>query len=772
MAQYYSLPGGGTTTSLSTAQAAYKEYNKAQSSAPVSSPAPAPTTESGTKTTKVYTLPDGTTTTNQAVYENAMAMQAKREQVYEITVDGRTAKVSAGVARIVQESQEPIYRTKEGITTTQKPKEELSTAGTYTAAPTQFKETPLTFANLPEKLTTAGSRLEYSRAKTTDPYERFGLSVGSFAVGAGAAIVTPFIKPKETILGTIEMVKHPVRTAEEIGAGFATAPGYTAGQLYGTYLLGKAAGGVFEETMGKKLPKVKYEDVKIPTQTETISVYRGLTVGDRPVIGISESKLKLGEPAFQVPEKVVREVKTGYVPETKVEARFFQNLVERKYGAIEAEKLSTTIELIKPTEYTKSMDISTLPKETKTLSPRGVAVVQKFTQQEKGFQYGSFTAEAQLPKGKLAEGRGITSGPVAGDIDIQFKVGEAEAIVKAQRLTTELQKVGEPVQLSKKTPTLIETMDGSHAVDIHSLERPIDLGSAGEGGLGFPFGQKPLKIKSATGERIEVMPLAEFRTRKATSISQIGEKGLEPAAHRMKDIPDYLVSQEYLTRVAGRTQDLPKVQRLKEIYGLQPGEKISGRVTFGPSEYKSPSVRSPSIPSMAPGLPASPSLSPSASLSPSSVYVSSSPLVSPSVSPSVKVSYPASGSLSPKISPSVSPSPMLKSPSVSPSMDLSRSISPSVKPSKSPSISPRPSRSISPSVSLPKASVPAIGRMRLNLPDSGRGLRERPKKGRSFYIPSLTAAFANLKARSGPTKGLTGFEVRPFLSSAKRRRKK
>ena len=790
----YSLPGGGTTTNLATAQQAYRQgstQTTTQGSQTSNAAAPAEGTTrtyvlpSGATTTSqseaelygasrgyiqyrdvpnqatpqqaTFSLPGGGTTTNRAAAELAYEQQNRqmtRQDIFSGGI-GRTANLSPQVVPTMASANNYIinnkaYSPQEAVKVySQQIKKPVETGGTYTAAPVQFTQDPLTLSNLPEKLTMAGQRLESQRVESSDPYARFGLAAGAFAVGAGAAVVTPFLRPKETVIGTVEMVKHPIRTAQEIGTGLKTSPGFTAGQLGGSYLLGKAGGAVFEKTVGTNVPRVGYEEVKFPTATEEISVYRGLKIGEKPIVGISEGKVRFGEPSYTVPEGVVKSIKTGYAPETKLQTEFFKDIVQRKYPSIESEKLTSTIELIKSTEFTRSKDISALPAETKSLSPKGVQTVQEFIGKE-GYQYGSFTAEAQLPKGTLAKARGITSGPVAGDIDVQFKISQEAAIGKTQLLAKKLSLVGENVRISEQTPTLIESFKGGqyvHAVDIHSLERPIDLGGTGEGGLGFKYGHTPQIVKTAQGATREVMPLSEFRTRKATSISQIGEQGLAPAAHRVKDIGDFIVSQEYLSKVAGKSSELPKLERLKEIYNIKPGEQISGKVMFGPSESKPIPSRSLSLPSLNIR---SPSVSPSASLKLSlpsmpSLSVQSKPL---SISPSISVP-----SISPSVKVSAPSSVQLKSPSLSPSLSASRSAS-----LGSASLSP----SISPALTLPSIPVlPSPSLPDLNYPDSGKGRREKTRRQKKKYVPSLTAVFANLKGRTR-TKGLSGLEVRPF----------
>jgi hypothetical protein len=451
----------------------------------------------------------------------------------------------------------------------------------------------------------------------------------------------------------------------------------------------------------------------------------------------------------------------------------------------EAIKSRLAVELIQKSEYTKSLDISTFPKETKTLSSKGVDVVKNFIKKEKGSAYGSFTAEAQLPAGELAKGRGVTAGPVIGDIDVQLKVSEIATQAKATKLVTQLQKIGEDVRISPENPTLIEKNIGgtyAHAVDIHSIESPLDQVKSPIGAYGFKFGQPTIKI-----EKIDTMPLSEFRTRKAASILTVQEEGtFNPAAHRMKDIPDFLTSQEYLTKVSGNSQDLAKISTLKNIYaeqGLLPSAPTTTKVpiyspTVRPSSSSVPIVSSPTFKGSTPIMTSMklPSTSTPLKSASASVKVSSYPSISFVSSPLSSVPSPSiprgslasmgsvssgststsMGSISPSsVSPSLTSSSVASLTSVSPSM-------PSTSAKISPKIVIKPYNPIIPGGSLAGFEEPT---RRYRLP-------ERTRKEKKKYVPSLTALLSNFKSKRGKTKGFLGTELRPIIVSKSRSKKR
>lgn len=541
---------------------------------------------------------------------------------------------------------------------------------------------------------------------------------------------------------------------------------------------------------GKNIPQWGMEDIKYPgRKAETVfgkefkggyaetpatpetQAYKGIKFGQKNLIGIEYSaagnKLKLGTPRLRLTAEQIRGIDfTGYATGTsKTEEAFAQEISERIYPLQESRKRLIIKDLIGSTEVTRSLEKGRLfPEQTKSLSKEGVSTVKRFIQKEKGLAYGSWTAEPQLPKEKsLGILRGSKQGELfIGDIDVQLNVGDIATQGKAKSLLGKLSAT-DTVRISKQSPSLIESKVGGkwvHAVDIHSIDAPLDDLIPLEGSMGFRFDRSPtVRIEST-----RAMSLSEFRTRKAASIMTFRETGFAPEPHRLKDIPDLITSQEYLTTIAKPT-DLPKVAELKGLYAKDLASFGSGRVPIFGSASSAPSL-SQSLPISAGVLFSPPSISAQPSKAQPRASVSASrQLISPSISPSLF----RSPSMS--VSPSASASPYR-----SISLSISRSISPSISPpSGSPgsyggspsSISPSPrSPPSSPSAwagsgwGIPGLKAPSLG-LPLQLFGSSKGKRVtfKPK-----YFASVEAtAWGITGKKPGKFEISTGLNIRPQL---------
>lgn len=583
---------------------------------------------------------------------------------------------------------------------------------------------------LATSISRAGKELYFkAKHRTTNPisrqlqtYTSFGLSfIGGLAVAA--------THPIGTIKGTVHDILHPRQAIGRTVEGLLIEPPVTAGELTGGMVIGHVAGKIG----GKVKSKVKIQSVDLPTKSGSKTFYKGLTVAEKPIVGVSEGKLTLGKPKI-TGETVAFE---KFIPETKLETTIARDVAAQKYTPTELAKFDIGLRLIEETRTVRSKYKNPFPSETKTLSPRGVQEVIKFAKQEDALLYGSFTADAQLPSGALAKGRGTPAGkPTIGDIDLQLKVGPEIAKLRAAELTSNLQSIGEPVRLSKSKPTLIETRTGHHAVDIHAITESLDADIPTEGALGYKFYQKPEKIQG-----VEAMRLGEFGHRKGASVYTFRKSSFAPEPHRMKDIPDFFTSQEYLLRSKGG--DLTNLNRLRDIYASEGMLTRGGKVKVLLSE---------------PRLKVSTKLSLPVSTSPSLNYQTSLPLyLSSSVSPSVvspstylrTSQAPSKPSSISKSTAPIYPSTYIYS-YTSPSVSPSNYLSPSIQASAKPSVSPSPSPSLGPSLPTNIGFSSPISPPSFNLPDfsldfdMGKKKRKGAKQ-KTKYLPDLPSLFFDIK---------------------------
>jgi len=171
----------------------------------------------------------------------------------------------------------------------------------------------------------------------------------------------------------------------------------------------------------------------------------------------------------------------------------------------------------------------------------------------------------QSPKTSSIQSLHTTIRTVSRDIDIQLNTDAIEAVSFAKNLESRLKSSGENVRIATDKPTLIESrgLDGEwhHAVDIHFKGEVVDdvMSPTVEGSYGFKFGQKPISI-----EQVDVMPLSEQGLRKGASSLSWQEKSINPASHRMKDIPDFFAAQDTLIS-SMESNPVSKIFNFREI---------------------------------------------------------------------------------------------------------------------------------------------------------------------------------------------------------------
>jgi len=673
----------------------------------------------------------------------------------------------------------------EAITKTSPTFKPFSERATITAAPPK----PSFLKETPEYLREKAARFEFKALKTTGVKGQL-YQAGAFGLGAVTGFTYPIRHPVSFVKGVYGfgkgLVTKPFETGAAIKQELVYRPSSFIGEIAGTAAFGKVVPKVIKPVTAK-LPKTKITTFKVPTKTGDMTLYKGLSfeygVKGKPLIGIAEGKIRLGTPKVSLAKAA-----KPFVVETPAQTAIFQKSLKAVTKPTEVTKFKGLLDITRATEKTPSKFVQkSFIKETKSLSPKGVGEVLKFAKKEKAQVYGSFAARQQTPK-DLAR--------VSADIDVQLKIGAEASALKTKQLVTKLQKIGEPVRISKKTPTLIEVKVGKewhHAVDIHAFEQALKEASpaiAGEKVYGLQLGQKPIKIKG-----IETMRLSEQGVRKMRSIATArpGKKiTFAPEAHRIKDIPDWFASQETLLRSKFLPQPvrLAKLRELKTLYPVeifkqpileQPKVLLYSPKVSVPKAHVLPSIAIyPTIPIKGIGgaFPISPSVYPLKVVKSPSVKIS--PMVKPisppsmpayikpsppkSVSPYKYPSRPSSRAYVSPLSPS-KPSPYKPSPSPSPKKPSPPYSPPKRLPSK-PLYYPPYKSPYYPPYSPPKIVPPTYLPIYLPIPKltqpiiSGYKLKKKPKRFK--YSPSLIAGLKRITATKIP-KRITGLGVRPVI---------
>lgn len=401
--------------------------------------------------------------------------------------------------------------------------------------------------------------------------------------GAGAELTLVGLRAAGVLSKTPAALK-----SAEIGVQVARKVGGTL--LTGASLIGLGSNvyGVATAPAGQRIQRA--EELSIPAalnvagtavgakiagiETTVIAGYKGIVYGKQPLIGVQarEGIVSIGTPKIDLGKGLPLEG-------SRVTTRADVTILEKNLpSATERQRLTLGVQAAEELKYTQSKFISgDLPKETKTLSEKGVITVLKFASEEKVKLFGSYPTQPQLPVG-------VRRTP--GDIDLTLKGirDEETAIAKTKALATRLKVVGEDVRISKENPTLIETSKGEHVVDI-KYEGQATTPEQGPESKGYLFGiriERPsIKFPTQFG-KVEAATLAEqglrkgesvFILRPGTKITQEaglvkeGEIGFSPADHRIeKDIKDYFIVQEALAQSRGTKTAIDTVAKLKATY--------------------------------------------------------------------------------------------------------------------------------------------------------------------------------------------------------------
>ena len=300
------------------------------------------------------------------------------------------------------------------------------------------------------------------------------------------------------------------------------------------------------------IAKVKIASVKVPLENgETVTVYKGLSAFDKPLIGKSAGSIVVGGKRISYPK--TGDIEIGYEPVTKLETKIMaEREAMKKMGFDEKTiaKIEGTLKIEKTIAGKPSPDQPSIlqPQAVKTMNAESVTQVLKEVVETgpKNIKeiYGSGTIKANL-KPELQGWR------QPNDMDIQTTMGQEGTEAFANRVVSRLEKTlgKENVRISKESPTLVEVkVDGEwhHAVDIHSREVGPGSEAVSEGAYGFAFDDPTIKVKYPGIGEVDIMSLSESSKRKLQGIGRWQSGEIKPYEHRLKDVADeYTIIREY-----------------------------------------------------------------------------------------------------------------------------------------------------------------------------------------------------------------------------------
>jgi len=280
-----------------------------------------------------------------------------------------------------------------------------------------------------------------------------GLGVLSTAGGLTKAVTNPL----QTVKGIGYAITHPIEIGGKIASHAKTRPVYFAGEMAAFYGASKVVGyGI------KKMPKIKYDTFKVAVgKSKVDTLYKGISWEYKSkgggIIGISKGKVKLGTPKVNL-----KGTKGAFIPETPLQ----REILFKSLTKTQTLKPRLAYNVMKTTYKTPSKFVQKkFILDSKTLTPKEIKTIIKWSKQNKAEVYGSFPARSQMPKS--------LSRPF-GDIDLFIKVSGKQGQAKALSLSKSL---GKGFKIQKGT-TLIEKKVGGkyvHAVDIHTLDSTADV---------------------------------------------------------------------------------------------------------------------------------------------------------------------------------------------------------------------------------------------------------------------------------------------------------
>jgi len=292
--------------------------------------------------------------------------------------------------------------------------------------------------------------------------------------------------------------------------------------------------------------KPSFKPVKVPIKGGgSVTVWSGLSVRGKPVIGISKMKPN------------VSTIEAGWRPITKLEASVLgTEKALRQMGVAQSEidKVLATIKNTKSFRGTRS------PYEPKSIKPGDVApqaleadelsvVLRNLVENKKNVAqvYGSTTIKPQLAP-ELRDWRAL------GDIEAQLKnMTPAEAAKLTQKIVKQLNaKAGSAKFTIDADDPLRILKDGHHAIelklagadDLLAIEK-LDSSTSSRTGTaswGMTVAENPISVNYKGVGELKIMRLSESGVRKTDTITRLAEGGtFAPPTHRIKDIADYYV---------------------------------------------------------------------------------------------------------------------------------------------------------------------------------------------------------------------------------------
>ena len=363
---------------------------------------------------------------------------------------------------------------------------------------------------------------------------------------------------------------------------------------------------------GVSKPAVKGLKTAVGAPTK-VTVWEGVSVANRPIIGKTGSKFVLGSPK-EISGLTAADVLPGWKPVTSLEARvimkeapteasLFSDLAHMNLKSVEGgpvPKVSgfSEAELLKPKAVIPEMKAASGYKSpflrrdleykaTKYVSEEGQAYLLERTAEltKKGYSplyYGSGATEYQLPKSLLV--RMEKAGIKAADMDVMVNMPEAEAKAWITETTAGLEKieskVGSKVTLEENLIQVQLKGDKElhHAYDFHP--GASGSGAATEGAYGMSYAEKPIVFITPKGEKMYGMTLGEQIKRKGGSILGWEKGTFMPEAHRVpKDIVHevlyvYTKSGEAAAEKIAKAYGMTIDDILKEVAVANKGEGI------------------------------------------------------------------------------------------------------------------------------------------------------------------------------------------------------
>ncbi len=302
---------------------------------------------------------------------------------------------------------------------------------------------------------------------------------------------------------------------------------------------------------------------------ESPTVWKGIKIGDNPLVGVSRGALTIGTKGIEFPPldqwQLPKAEGTPFEPRTGLETKVLVNsdaLVKAGMTAPDAAKfvgdIQSTLGEVRQFYGKESpyMNPELLTKPIQTLSQDGVISTLKYLKDNSNVvekSYGSSTMPPQLDPAKIAEWVALR-GKEPADIDIQLKGIDAVGAQKFTSMLVDRLQVTEGtnnVRISAKSPTLIETLDPitgkwAHAVDIHYQNEPSPMASLSTGEMVYGMVKsKPAVTVDIEGiGKIKIARLSETGVGKTEQVlgwridPETGNVILRTEAHRLKDYPD------------------------------------------------------------------------------------------------------------------------------------------------------------------------------------------------------------------------------------------